>query len=202
MAGPWVCLFRIYAPPMSNNAWADLTISRQCRLLIPPGRRREGILAIGRTGTTDRFLEISPHGNTASLEGAGRSDVVFCATIGFRLPADISGSVRELARRSGATLFSTLLAAFQVTLSRWTGAEDIVVGTPVANRTSQDVRETMGYFSGVVPLRGQVEREPSVFRAFTNCSPIHSRFICKRDTVCRTRPGDRRTSVAKTQPDF
>src|SRR6266496_2301241 len=61
-------------------------------------------------------------------------------------------------RRSGATLFSTLLAAFQVTLSRWTGAEDIVVGTPVANRTRQDVRETMGYFSGVVPLRGQVER--------------------------------------------
>jgi len=63
-----------------------------------------------------------------------------------------------LARRSGATLFSTLLAAFQVTLSRWTGAEDIVVGTPVANRTRQDVRETMGYFSGVVPLRGEVER--------------------------------------------
>jgi len=63
-----------------------------------------------------------------------------------------------MARRSGATLFSTLLAAFQVTLSRWTGAEDIVVGTPVANRTRQDVRETMGYFSGVVPLREQVER--------------------------------------------
>jgi hypothetical protein len=75
-----------------------------------------------------------------------------------QLPAEISGPVRELARRSGATLFSTLLAAFQVTLSRWTGAEDIVVGTPVANRTRQDVRETMGYFSGVVPLRGQVER--------------------------------------------
>lgn len=76
-----------------------------------------------------------------------------------RLPAEIGGPVRELARRNGATLFSTLLAAFQVTLSRWTGAEDIVVGTPVANRTRQDVRETMGYFSGVVPLRGQVERD-------------------------------------------
>src|SRR5438552_12590741 len=75
-----------------------------------------------------------------------------------QLPAEISGPVRELARGSGATLFSTLLAAFQVTLSRWTGAADIVVGTPVANRTRQDVRETMGYFSGVVPLREQVER--------------------------------------------
>ena len=75
------------------------------------------------------------------------------------LPAEISGRVKELARRSGATLFSTLLAAFQVTLSRWTGANDIVVGTPVANRTKQGVRETMGYFSGVVPLRAQVERD-------------------------------------------
>lgn len=75
------------------------------------------------------------------------------------LPAEISGAVRELARGSGTTLFSTLLAAFQVTLSRWTGANDIVVGTPVANRTKPDVRETMGYFSGVVPLRGEVDRE-------------------------------------------
>ena len=74
-------------------------------------------------------------------------------------PADVTASVRELARRNGATLFSTLLAAFQVTLSRWTGADDIVVGTPVANRTRQDVRETMGYFAGIVPLRGQVERD-------------------------------------------
>jgi hypothetical protein len=87
------------------------------------------------------------------------TDVVFLRRrLVSQLPAQISGHVRELARRSGATLFSTLLAAFQITLSRWTGAEDIVVGTPVANRTRQDVRETMGYFSGVVPLRGQVER--------------------------------------------
>jgi hypothetical protein len=75
------------------------------------------------------------------------------------LPVEIATAVRDLARRSGATLFSTLLAAFQITLARWTGEDDIVVGTPVANRSKQDVRETMGYFSGVVPLRGQVERD-------------------------------------------
>lgn len=75
------------------------------------------------------------------------------------LPAENSAAVKELARRSGATLFSTLLAAFQVTLSRWTGAEDIVVGTPFANRAKQNVREAMGYFSGVVPLRARVERD-------------------------------------------
>jgi hypothetical protein len=88
------------------------------------------------------------------------SDVVFRPRrLVTQLPAEISGPVKELARRSGATLFSTLLAAFQVALSRWTGADDIVVGTPFANRTKQNVRETMGYFSGVVPLRAQVERD-------------------------------------------
>ncbi len=77
------------------------------------------------------------------------------------LPAETASAVRELARRNGATLFSTLLALFQVTLSRWTGESDIIVGTPVANRTRPDVRETMGYFSGIVPLRAQVERDRS-----------------------------------------
>lgn len=75
------------------------------------------------------------------------------------LPANVTAGVRDLARRNGTTLFNTLLAAFQLTLSRWTGETDIVVGTPVANRTRPDVRETMGYFSSVVPLRGQVERD-------------------------------------------
>jgi hypothetical protein len=76
-------------------------------------------------------------------------------------PAELANAARELARRSGTTLFSTLLAAFQVALSRWTGAQDILVGTPVANRTKQAMHETMGYFAGIVPLRGLVEPERS-----------------------------------------
>jgi hypothetical protein len=76
-------------------------------------------------------------------------------------PAELAKAARELARRSQATLFSTLLAAFQVALSRWTGARDILVGTPVANRTKQAVNETMGYFAGIVPLRSTVEPERS-----------------------------------------
>lgn len=74
-----------------------------------------------------------------------------------QLPVDLADAARELARVTGTTLFNTLLAAFQITLSRWTGEEDILVGTPVANRTKQAVRETMGYCAGIVPLRGQVD---------------------------------------------
>jgi Condensation domain len=74
-------------------------------------------------------------------------------------PSDLADAARELARRNSATLFNTLLSAFQIALSKWTGKQDIVVGTPVANRTKQAVRETMGYCSGVVPLRGQVDAD-------------------------------------------
>jgi hypothetical protein len=75
------------------------------------------------------------------------------------IPADLAETARELARVTEATLFSTLLTAFQVALSQWTGEDDVLVGTPVANRTRQAARETMGYCAGVVPLRGQVEAD-------------------------------------------
>jgi Condensation domain len=73
------------------------------------------------------------------------------------LPGELADATRELARLNGATLFSTLLTAFQVAFARWTGQADVLVGTPVANRTKQTTRETMGYFAGIVPLRGQVD---------------------------------------------
>src|ERR1700736_2653471 len=75
------------------------------------------------------------------------------------IPVDLANAARELDRVAGATLFSTMLTAFQVALSRWTGEGDVLVGTPVANRTRQSSRETMGYFAGIVPLRGQVEAD-------------------------------------------
>jgi non-ribosomal peptide synthetase component F len=72
-------------------------------------------------------------------------------------PAAPTRALREVAARHGATLFSTLLAGFRLALWKWAGCEDLVVGTPVANRNRESVRQTMGYFAGIVPLRGQVE---------------------------------------------
>jgi Condensation domain len=75
-----------------------------------------------------------------------------------KIPAAVADEARELARRTGATLFGTLLGAFQIAFSKWTKSDDIVVGTPVANRSKQAVRETMGYCANIVPLRGQLDR--------------------------------------------
>jgi hypothetical protein len=73
------------------------------------------------------------------------------------LPAEIAEPVRALARRTEVTLFSVLLAAFRLALLRWRGADDVVLGTPTAGRSRTALKETMGYFSGVVPLRGRVD---------------------------------------------
>jgi len=77
------------------------------------------------------------------------------------IPPQLTNAVRELANRHSTTLFSALLAAFQWTISKWSGKDDILVGTPVANRNKDAVRETMGYFAGVVPLRGQIDSQQS-----------------------------------------
>jgi hypothetical protein len=73
------------------------------------------------------------------------------------VPAPLTKAVRELAVKQSATLFSTLWTAFQISLAKWSGADSFVAGTPVANRGRESVRQTMGYFAGVVPLRAEVD---------------------------------------------
>jgi NRPS condensation-like uncharacterized protein len=77
------------------------------------------------------------------------------------LPAQLADSARELARTASTTLFSVLLTAFQVALSWWTDESDVLVGTPVANRSKPAIRQTMGYCSGIVPIRNQVDKNRS-----------------------------------------
>jgi non-ribosomal peptide synthetase component F len=94
----------------------------------------------------------------------------------LHLPLEAADAAKELARKTGATLFSTLLAAFQIALSQWTSERDVLVGTPTANRTKQSVRETMGYFAGIVPIRGQVDLdrtfEENLRRVHQNAMPF------------------------------
>ena len=70
----------------------------------------------------------------------------------------LTNEIRELARGTGVTFFNALFGAFQIAFSEWSGCDDLVVGTPVANRTGQATGETMGYYAGIVPLRGEIDR--------------------------------------------
>lgn len=73
------------------------------------------------------------------------------------LPAAATAAVKDLARKAGATLFSTMQTAFRIALFRWLGAEDAVLGAPVAGRAKAGLRETMGYFSATLPLRTRID---------------------------------------------
>ncbi|MFZ4482657.1 MAG: condensation domain-containing protein [Chthoniobacterales bacterium] len=73
------------------------------------------------------------------------------------LPAELAEPLRALAKRSETTLFSVLATAFRLALFRWKGADDVVLGTPVAGRAKAASKEVMGYFSGIVPLRARLD---------------------------------------------
>ncbi len=73
--------------------------------------------------------------------------------IQFQLPASLSEALQVLSRREGATLFMTLLAAFQILLMRYSGQTDVVVGTPIANRTRVELANLIGHFANMLVLR-------------------------------------------------
>jgi amino acid adenylation domain-containing protein len=76
------------------------------------------------------------------------------------LGAALTGELTALGQRHGATLFMTLLAAFEVVLLRCTGREDMVVGAPIANRTRAEVEGIMGFFINSLALRTDLAGDP------------------------------------------
>src|SRR6266705_487280 len=68
-------------------------------------------------------------------------------------PKDLAEKLNSLSRREGVTLFMTLLAAYQTLLFRYTGQEDIVVGSPIANRNRSEIEELIGFFVNTLVLR-------------------------------------------------
>jgi amino acid adenylation domain-containing protein len=83
------------------------------------------------------------------------------ATHALRIPDQLGQRLRQLAQSSGHTLFTLLLSAFQVLLSRYSGEHDIVVGSPMTGRTRPDLQDVIGYCLNMVPLRGDLSGDPS-----------------------------------------
>ncbi|BCL81641.1 hypothetical protein ccbrp13_41060 [Ktedonobacteria bacterium brp13] len=79
----------------------------------------------------------------------------------IELPVRLQKELKALSQREGVTLFMTLLAAFQVLLMRSSGQQDIVVGTPIANRTRPEVENLIGFFANTLALRSDLSGNPS-----------------------------------------
>jgi aspartate racemase len=82
------------------------------------------------------------------------------ATRTFAIDAQATKALQRLARQHDATLFMVLLAALQVLLGRYTGQEDVVVGSPIAGRTRAEVEPLIGFFVNSLALRGDLSGDP------------------------------------------
>ncbi|WP_313917195.1 non-ribosomal peptide synthetase [Tahibacter sp.] len=84
------------------------------------------------------------------------------AVLRTRVPAAVMRALKDLCRDERATLYMGLHAAFSVLMSRYSGEEDIVVGSPVANRAQPELATLIGLFTNTVVLRSRVS-EASTF---------------------------------------
>ncbi|MDY7094186.1 MAG: non-ribosomal peptide synthase/polyketide synthase [Acidobacteriota bacterium] len=90
-----------------------------------------------------------------------REGAMLAATEEILLPAELSEQLKALGRGSNATLFMVLLAAFQSLLARYSGQNDVSIGTPVAGRTEMEVEHLIGFFVNTLVMRTVIPGDES-----------------------------------------
>ncbi|WP_066383169.1 non-ribosomal peptide synthetase [Anabaena sp. CA = ATCC 33047] len=93
-----------------------------------------------------------PRPNIPSFKGASYD---------FVLSYELTEKLRSLSRGQGVTLFMTLLAAFKVLLYRYTGQDDICIGSPIANRNREEIEKLIGFFVNTLVLRSDLSGHPT-----------------------------------------
>lgn len=83
------------------------------------------------------------------------------ASFPWRLDGDLATRLTALAREHDATLYMALLAGFTAVAHRWSGQEDLVVGSPVANRNHPQTEGLIGFFVNMLPLRADLSGNPT-----------------------------------------
>jgi amino acid adenylation domain-containing protein len=90
------------------------------------------------------------------------SHPTFCgASTALRLSRELTARLKATGQSAGATLYMTLLAAFQVLLQRYTGQKELLVGSPFAGRSSPRWAGTVGYFVNPLVLRADLSGDPT-----------------------------------------
>ncbi len=83
------------------------------------------------------------------------------ATVSVGIAPDVLAGLKTIAESANATLYMVLLAAFNVVLARWSGQDDIVVGTIIAGRTESKLEELIGLFTNTLALRVDSSGNPT-----------------------------------------
>ncbi len=79
----------------------------------------------------------------------------------FHISGEISARLKEISRQQDVTFFMTLLAAYFVLLHRYSGQDDICVGSPIAGRNRKETETMIGFFVNTLVLRGQLHGNPA-----------------------------------------
>lgn len=79
----------------------------------------------------------------------------------FTLSAELTAGIKRLCRDQGATLYMVLLTGFAALLRRYSGQDDILVGSPSANRDNPQIEPLIGTFANILPLRVDTSGNPS-----------------------------------------
>jgi aspartate racemase len=79
----------------------------------------------------------------------------------LELSLDLTEALKALSQQEGATLFMTLLAAFQTLLHRYSGQKDIIVGTPIAGRNQVETEGLIGFFVNTLAIRTNLSSNPT-----------------------------------------
>jgi amino acid adenylation domain-containing protein len=104
------------------------------------------------------------------------------ATYSFCLSKDQSLALKSLSRQQGSTLFMTLLAAFKTLLHRYTGSNDIVVGSPIANRNHSQIEGLIGFFVNTLVLRTNLADNPSFLEVLHRVKEVALGAYTHQDT--------------------
>jgi len=83
------------------------------------------------------------------------------ATHNFELPEELASKLKALSQRENATLYMTLMAAFATLLHRYSGQDDLVIGTPTSARSAAQFESTLGCFHNPLPLRVDLSGDPT-----------------------------------------
>ena len=138
-------------PPIQYGDYADwqrrILTDRALAQGVDTWRRRLAGAPEALDLPTDR-----PRPAVQSYRGAGHR---------FAVPAALARELEALGVRERASLFMVLLAGFEVVLARWSGQNDLVVGTPIAGRDAQGLDSVVGLFLNSLALRTDLSGEPT-----------------------------------------
>lgn len=101
--------------------------------------------------------------------------------VGFELDADVTAALRSLAREHGATLFVAVLTGWAVLLSRLSGQQDIVVGSPVAGRRGPGTAGLIGFLVNSLPLRVDLSGSPTAAQALARTRAVVRDALAHQD---------------------